>query len=440
MIKVLILAYDFPPYTSVGGVRPSFWYEYFKDFGLYPIVVTRDWNIVSNDEMDYVRESKSKKVYHETTDRGLIIRAPYFPNLSNKLYLKFGQNRFKLLRKLFSAFDELGQFPFMIGSKVNLYHAAKNYLKENKVDFIIATGSPHILFKYASKLSNEFKIPWAADYRDPWSQSESRNRFGYLKRWNQHFEKNFIANCSFAITVSEFCVRKISSNINLPIHLIKNGYDDSIFKEKNFSEQTKKLTIVFAGTIYKWHPIESVLDGLYNLKLQGIEIKLKIIGTNDTLRIKKFISYKHEYSLIEIEFSPKMSGVKYVKEITNCNFLLLFNDYSLIGTKIYDYMAAKRKILLCYSEETVDDLRLLPYYNDEIEGVSTQVQQDLMILTDSGYVVRNKEHLIEILKNAHKTLMLEGKIESKTRDIEYYSRRHSIKMLSNIIINQLKKT
>ncbi len=34
MKKVLILAYDFPPYVSVGGLRPYSWYKYFKEFGL----------------------------------------------------------------------------------------------------------------------------------------------------------------------------------------------------------------------------------------------------------------------------------------------------------------------------------------------------------------------------------------------------------------------
>ena len=31
MKKVIILAYDFPPYVSVGGLRPSSWYNYLKD-------------------------------------------------------------------------------------------------------------------------------------------------------------------------------------------------------------------------------------------------------------------------------------------------------------------------------------------------------------------------------------------------------------------------
>jgi len=41
MKRVLILAYDFPPYVSVGGLRPYAWYRYLHEFDVFPIVVTR---------------------------------------------------------------------------------------------------------------------------------------------------------------------------------------------------------------------------------------------------------------------------------------------------------------------------------------------------------------------------------------------------------------
>ncbi len=34
MKKLLILAYDFPPYVSVGGLRPYAWYRYLKEYGV----------------------------------------------------------------------------------------------------------------------------------------------------------------------------------------------------------------------------------------------------------------------------------------------------------------------------------------------------------------------------------------------------------------------
>ena len=54
MKKVLILAYDFPPYVSVGGLRPHAWYKYLKEFGVEPIVVTRQWENVHGNHLDYI--------------------------------------------------------------------------------------------------------------------------------------------------------------------------------------------------------------------------------------------------------------------------------------------------------------------------------------------------------------------------------------------------
>ena len=36
MKKVLILAYDFPPYVSVGGLRPKAWLDYLSEFDVEP--------------------------------------------------------------------------------------------------------------------------------------------------------------------------------------------------------------------------------------------------------------------------------------------------------------------------------------------------------------------------------------------------------------------
>ena len=171
MKKLLILAYDFPPYVSVGGLRPASWHKYFHEFGIYPIVVTRQWGNKYGSHLDYIAPSERNETIVEETETGTIIRTPYKPNLANRLMLQYGDHKYKYVRKFISAFYEFFQWIFFIGPKSRLYYGAKKYLRENKVDCIIATGEPFILFKYASKLSKKFNIPWVADYRDPWVQS-----------------------------------------------------------------------------------------------------------------------------------------------------------------------------------------------------------------------------------------------------------------------------
>lgn len=75
MKKVLILAYDFPPYVSVGGLRPYNWYKYMKEFDLEAIVIPRQW---SNDfELDYIAPGKEKKTILDSSENGVIFKTPY---------------------------------------------------------------------------------------------------------------------------------------------------------------------------------------------------------------------------------------------------------------------------------------------------------------------------------------------------------------------------
>src|SRR5690554_1218400 len=117
MKKVLILAYDFPPYVSVGGLRPYNWFKYLKEFGVEPIVITRQWSNAYGNELDYVAPSVSKETLIEEEEYGTVIRAPYFPSKSNRLLLEHGENRHRFFRKSLTAFDEIRQFLWISGPK-----------------------------------------------------------------------------------------------------------------------------------------------------------------------------------------------------------------------------------------------------------------------------------------------------------------------------------
>ena len=150
-MKVLILAYDFPPFVSVGALRPYSWFRYLGEFGIEPVVITRQWANHYGDERDYIAPSDTPRVEVEESGFGTIVRTPYAPNLSNRLLLSAGPTRNRLVRKLITAWYEIGQYYATIGPKAELYLAARRYLMEHKVGAIIATGEPFVLFKYAGE-------------------------------------------------------------------------------------------------------------------------------------------------------------------------------------------------------------------------------------------------------------------------------------------------
>ena len=439
MKRLLILAYDFPPYVSVGGLRPFAWYRYLKEYGVEPIVVTRQWGNKYGNELDYIAPSESKETIVEETEYGTIIRTPYKANLANRLMLKYGKSRFSLLRKLVTAWYEFMQFIFFVGPKSGLYHGAREYLKTNKVDAIIATGEPFVLFKYASVLSKRYGIPWVADYRDPWSQSIKRSSNFFSRKLNAYYENKTTYTAYCLTTVSDFFKRKIQKSAapNSRVEVITNGYNpDSIDKSKSIKQRNDKLRFAYVGTIYKWHPIHGLLEGFKNFVLSNPNsiLELNFYGVNNSMELTEIINDKYPELKPFVNITPMMPNNELIINLRQCNVMLLFNYYSLIGTKIYDYLAIQRLVLLCFTEDEASYLmkEKMTSHHD-VEGLSNHVQEDLLKETNAGISVKNSEHLKNVIADLYAEFNTNGYIECKSHGYEQYSRSFQTGKLAKII-------
>ncbi|MCQ2959976.1 MAG: hypothetical protein MJ198_07295 [Bacteroidales bacterium] len=433
MKRVLILAYDFPPYVSVGGLRPYAWYKYFKNYGIYPIVVTRQWENKYGNELDYIAPSATNKTIVEETEYGTIIRTPYKPNLANKILLKYGKNKYSFLRKAISAFYDSAQYILNIGPKSGIYQGAKEFLQHNSVDYIIATGEPFVLFKYASELSKKHNIPWIADYRDPWTQDPDRSRNKFFLLRNSFFEKRYTKNALFVTTVNDYFVSKIQSLVQKKIFVIANGYDPEAIKAiKDIPQQSDKLRFAYVGTIYKYHPLDSVLDcfnqAVLNKQLDNFEFNF--YGIRDHIGIKKLLNEKYQSLQPFIHIHPQLKNKELLQELAKHNILVLFNYYSIVGTKIYDYIALQRHILFCYDNDK-EALQLKQKYLGN-EECTANPQKEIIQITKAGTIVRDKQHLIELLPQIHKEFQ-QGGIKCSTTNQDNFSRETQVKILSTII-------
>lgn len=438
MKKLLILAYDFPPYVSVGGLRPYAWYQYLKEFGVEPIVVTRQWENKHGNALDYIEASSSKETVIEETEFGTIIRAPYFPSFSNRILLKYGEKKYRLLRKAFTAFDEIRQFILPSGPKSTVYFAAKAYLKTHSVDAIIATGDPFVLFSFANKLSKENKIPWIADYRDPWSQDKNNSK-GIINALSVFFERRILHSTTAVTTVSEFCKQKISTLApnRLPFYILPNGYNPEAFQGlENISSSASTLHISFVGTIYDWHPWKSFLEVLAVWKQQhsSFSFQINFYGINKSEEIAAFIQHKIPEMEEKIKIFPRMANSDLMMELAKSHVLLLFNDYSILGTKIYDYLALHKKILLCYENDEKALVLKQEYYGiEETKGLSKRLQAEVIEKTNSGVVVQNEKHLFQVMDEISEEFQATGKILCQSTGVEQYSRKFQVEELSKII-------
>lgn len=441
MIRVLILAYDFPPYISVASLRPYSWYKYFSDYNIYPIVVTRQWNCKYKNKLDYVAPGFSDKAIIEETTKGTIIHAPYKPNIANKILLKYGDKKFVFFRKLITAFYEIFQFVFPIGPKSIIYKTASNYLQKNHVDVIIATGDPFVLFYYAKKLSKKFKIPWIADYRDLWTRELIKLQNKVLDRFYRIFEMMIVREALFITTTAETFILFIQKKFRKSVHVILNGFMDDEFPIKQNHQKNKFFTVAFAGTLYKFDPVERIFE-IFDKFVNHPHEKhfyLQFIGINNEIELKNILHEKYPKLKQYVQFLPKMTYPEVLQYLSKAHILLLFSYYLYPGTKIYDYLYVKNKILLCFRNDPVaNDLRK-KYFKKMPCYIKLTPQEKILKETQAGEVIENGDHLYQRLLELYDEFMQTGDVISQTTNIEKYSRRYQALVFSNLIKMYIQK-
>jgi hypothetical protein len=190
-----------------------------------------------------------------------------------------------------------------------------------------------------------------------------------------------------------------------------------------------------------WHPLRSFLNVVSEFVSSTKEARLLIhffgVNLNDLSlpsSIEKLVADEFPLLSTHIQVHKKMSNDLLLMELAQQNVLLLFNDYSLLGTKIFDYIGLKRNILFCYANDPESaELKRKYYLMEETEGISGQLQQELLLKTNAGYIIQDAAHLLKKLKELYEEFKRRGYIENKTIHAEDYSRLHQIKKLAEVI-------
>lgn len=426
MKKVLILAYDFPPNNSVGSLRPHSWFKYLKEFGFYPVVVTRYWEANIRRPVDTIRASSKKIVEIEEQEQGTIIRVPYNPNLSNKILIKFSERRLILIRKLVSFLFSILKYSFpTFDSTKNIYQEAEKYLRKSSCDVIIATGEPFILFKYASKLSKQYGIPWIADYRDEWSTNCITNNFYFLVRLSRlmlayyfkELEKTYVSSALLITTVSSQLQKRLKRfHKDKPTFVIYNGYD---FEIKEKIEQSKScFQIAYSGTVYSYFPVELFLDGYRSfIKKSGCEKTRVIFYGVDFYSAQKKYVYSFDQSLRNNIFTTeRLPFEQLLSELQKSNVLLLFSEgeTGAIPVKLFEYLAIDRMILMVKNDF----------------GPMEKIMKDC----NGGIICSTVDEVEVALSKLYGEYLNNGSVEHKSINYEVYSRRNQVKILGELLL------
>ena len=85
MKEVLIISYFYTPCSLTAAQRPAGWVKYLSQFGVKPILITRNWDKLLNTPEDQLRDS-GKQIKIDKTNSFEIHYLPYRASLRDRLF------------------------------------------------------------------------------------------------------------------------------------------------------------------------------------------------------------------------------------------------------------------------------------------------------------------------------------------------------------------
>lgn len=430
--KIVILTNYFPPHNIVGARRPYYFAKYLSELGNEVTVITSKttdktatfWqpdNLTFNFRVIYVK----KETY---TDNFI------YSKLKKLTEKKANDKSFrnKILRNIAILFLPVDFENRLI---INIKEVAA---KIGKADFIIASGPPWSQFLYGKELGSILESKLILDYRDPWTiindevSVDVLNNYGsglagFLKKIkNQLAEYRFTKSAIAFVTVSEpiLANSSIITSINNG-RVIYNGFDTNEVEGIEI-RKNEKFEISFTGIIREEMNISCFLKALETILSKNNELrnnlKINFIGSNmpgTEEVIKKIIDFKYFKEVVNLtSFVDKKKAIEIQK---NSNLLLILSYASTMGimsSKIFQYLEAKRPILLVSNTE--------------------DVMENLIRKTNSGFICKTENEISETVLSSFKLWQNNGSIpyEPNISEIEIYSFRNQVSLL-NDFMNEL---
>ena len=415
MKKVLIITYL--PYASprIPGLA-----KYLPEFGWQPIILTTP--------MPEKVDTQFRVI--ETPYRDVLgfwkrlLRLNPDEDIRRQVKKRFGVTSKKSLADfILTRIGEIVNYPDGDrGWRPFAIKAGDKLLQQEDIDAIVSSSSPVTAHLIARELKLKHKIPWAADFRDLWTQNHNYSYRPIRKLLDRRLELKTLSHADALVTVSQPWADKLSTlHQGKLAYAIPNGFDPEEVNEPPV-ELAAKFTITYTGIIvprgqHPWKLFAALKDLISDGFLDPAGIEVRFYGPKEGW-LKREIE---QYGLSGI---VKQYGVvvrQVALEKQRESQILLFMAWEIrqkqaaYGIKTFEYLAARRPILAT--------------------GDSGDVVKELLNETNAGICALTVEDIKNSLKELYQEYKLKDKIayNGDLEKISKYSSREMAKKFSEIL-------
>jgi len=361
-MKVLFISYLFEPDSAVGAKRMSYWAQNFKSHlpnsTVYLITTTKNPSSNGIDKAISVSPKSKSLLSYVIKDKG-------------------------------------------VGWKSSIIQV----LRENNINdlsHVIISGGPFMQFSITEYLKKEYSAKVVLDYRDPFAINPRFQNSLLKVAIKRFFEHRFNKSADLIISVNDYCLELLTGfeKTKGKYKVIPNGFNEQLLPEViNQENKNTKLTLIYAGTFYEDRSPVNFLKALQ----KESSVELAHIGKpSDYLAESRNVK--------EFGMRPYDEMLELINK-SDVGLIITSGEPFESTTKIYDYIALKKPILVITSGELNSgaigqDLENYPVVwcknNEEsIKNAFIELRKLQNITVDSHKYSRKKglESLIQQLKN-----------------------------------------
>jgi glycosyltransferase involved in cell wall biosynthesis len=227
------------------------------------------------------------------------------------------------------------------------------YLSNNPVDAVISNGPPHTNTVIGLLLSQKLKVPWLADFQDPWTQVDYYSMMK-VARWadkrHKHLEQSVLREADRITIVSPTWAKDLESIGGHNVHTVYWGYDDDDFPSES-PPMNDQFTIVHSGTLGFDRNPATLFRVFKELKEEipqfSSDLNIKFAGVIDYTITDEIMKNNLQEHFTDL---GTVSRIESIRHILGAAILLLpinraENAKGRIPAKLFEYIRSRRPIL-----------------------------------------------------------------------------------------------
>ncbi len=357
--RVLMVCRSFYPAQAVGVHRPGKFCKYLPQFGWTPRVLTREV-----EDFELIDEDLGRELLARTD----VVRAPSL-RMPRVLLRALGA---AARGQAVSAPTGTG------GSRPGTFAGNARWweklipdrgtawtLRAGRIgrraaagcECVYSTSPPESAHLLARRLARAARLPWIADFRDPWTPAYEQATLAGWRRWlNRRLERKIIRNAKYVVLTTravQDAYRRAYPDVTPDkFVVIENGFDpdDYVRDADGGAARDGVFRLTYIGTLYAGREPIALLEALRVLLDQGqIEeerFELHFVGP---ARAQDRADVERLGLTAVVRFAGAVPHQEALRRMCASTALLVIGspktDHLVVGAKVYEYMYARRPIL-----------------------------------------------------------------------------------------------